>query len=78
MSKAHLAALTAFLLVLRWLAAVRLPLPVAGTVITVPALAVLAAAVIVVTAGLAALLVCRTRAEQAMIAAWHARKASAR
>ena len=43
-----------------------------------PALAVAAVAVITVAAAAVALIVYRTRAEQAMLAAWQARKAATR
>ena len=43
-----------------------------------PALAVAAVAVVTVAAAAVALIVYRTRAEQAMLAAWQARKAATR
>ena len=78
MSKAHLTALVSALLFLRWLAAGHVALTVAGATITVPALAVAAVAVITVAAAAVALIVYRTRAERAMLAAWQARKAATR
>lgn len=78
MSKAHLAALVSALLFLRWLATGHVALTVAGLTVAVPALLVAAVAAVAVTAGVVALLVYRTRAERAMLAAWQARKAAAR
>jgi hypothetical protein len=74
MTKTHLAALAAVVLAVRWLAGVHVPVAVAGAIITVPALALAALAVITVTAGLVTLLVWRTRAERAVLAAWQARQ----
>ena len=76
MSKAHLTALVSALLFLRWLAAGHVALTAGGLTATVPALVVAAAAVLTVTAAVAALIVYRTRAERAMLAAWQARKAA--
>ena len=76
MSKAHLTALVSGLLFLRWLAAGHVALTVAGATVSMPALAVTAVAVVTVTAAALALIVYRTRAEQAMLAAWQARKAA--
>lgn len=78
MSKAHLAALVAALLALHWLAVGHVTLTVAGAIVILPALLVAALAAAAVTAGVVALLVWRTRAERAMLAAWQARKAAAR
>jgi hypothetical protein len=61
-------------LFLRWLAAGQVVVTVAGTPVAVPVIAVAAVAMIAVTGALAALLVYRIRAEQAMMAAWQARK----
>jgi hypothetical protein len=69
MSKAHLTAIVSALLFLRWLATGHVAVPVGGLTATVPALAVAAAAV--------AVLVYRTRAERAMLAAWQVRTAAA-
>jgi hypothetical protein len=77
MNKTHLTALTAVVLAVRWLAGVHVPVAVfGGAIVTVPALALAALALIAVAAGLVALLVWRTRAEQAMLAAWQAGKAA--
>lgn len=74
LTKPHLTALVAVVLVLRWLTTAHLTMTAAGTTVSVPALVVVAA-VLVALAGLAAaLLVYRTRAERAMLAAWQARK----
>ena len=78
MSKAHLTALVSAVLFLRWLATGHVALTVAGATATVPALAVAAVAVITVAAAAVALIVYRTRAERAMLAAWQARKAATR
>jgi hypothetical protein len=78
MSKAHLTALVSAALFLRWLATGHVALIVAGTTATVPALAVAAAAVIAVAAAAVVLIVYRTRAEHAMLAAWQARTAAPR
>ena len=78
MSKAHLTALVSAVLFLRWLATGHVALTVAGVTATVPALAVATVAVITVAAAAVALIVYRTRAEQAMLAAWQARKAATR
>ena len=75
MSKAHLTALVSGLLFLRWLATGHVALTVAGLTATVPVLAIAAVTVVAVTAAAVALIVYRTRAEQAMLAAWQARKA---
>ncbi len=76
MSKTHLTALVSAVLFLRWLAAGHVALTVAGATVSVPALAVATVAVVTVTAAAVALIVYRTRAEQAMLAAWQARKAA--
>ena len=78
MSKAHLTALVSGLLFLRWLAAGHVALTVAGATVRVPSLDVAAVAVIAVAAAAVALIVYRTRAEQAMLAAWQARTAATR
>ncbi len=77
MSKTRLAALVTALLFARWLAVGHVALTVAGATIAVPALAVAAVTVIAVAAATAVLIVYRTRAERAMLAAWHAPKAAA-
>lgn len=63
---------------LHWLASAQVLVPVGGVAVAVPALAIFAVAVVVVMAGFAALVVWRTRAEQAMVAAWQARSAPVR
>ncbi len=80
MSKAHLTALVSGLLFLRWQATGHVALTVAGATVSAPALAVATVAVVTVTAAAVALIVyrTRTRAEQAMLAAWQARKAATR
>jgi hypothetical protein len=60
-------------LLLHWLAAAQVLVPVGGFPVAVPVLAVVVLVAVVVMGGLAALLVWRTRAEQAMVAAWQAR-----
>jgi hypothetical protein len=77
MSKAHLTAVISALMFLRWLATGHVAVTVGGVTAIVPALAVAAAAVVTVTAALAALIVYRTRAERAMLAAWQYGKAGA-
>jgi hypothetical protein len=62
----------------RWMAAARVMVPVDGVPVAVPAFAVAVLAAVVLLAGLAALVVWRTRAEQAMFAAWQARSAAVR
>jgi F0F1-type ATP synthase assembly protein I len=74
MSKAHLTALVSALLFLRWLTTGHVAMTVGGLTATVPALAVAAVAVVTVTATAATVLVYRTRAERAMLAAWQAAK----
>jgi hypothetical protein len=76
LSKPHLAAVVAVVLVLRWLTATHLTVTAAGATVSVPALVVVAAALVAVAALAAALLVYRTRAERAMLAAWRAGKAA--
>jgi hypothetical protein len=75
-SKAHLTALVLALLFLRWLVTAHVALTVGGLTAIVPALVVAAAAVIAAAAAAAALIVYRTRAERAMLAAWQAGKAA--
>jgi hypothetical protein len=77
-SKAHLTAVVSALLCLRWLATGHVALTVGGLTVTVPALAVAAAAVIAAAAAAVTVVVFRTRAERAMLAAWRAPKAAAR
>ena len=76
MSKAHLTALVSVLLFLRWLATGHVALTAGGLTATVPALAVAAVTVITATAAAVGLIVYRTRAERAMLAAWQAGKAA--
>ena len=76
MSKAHLAAAISALLFLRWLATGHVALTVGGLTATVPALVVAAVAILAVAATAAGLIVYRTRAERAMVAAWQTRKAA--
>jgi uncharacterized membrane protein YccF (DUF307 family) len=76
MSKVHLTALVSALLFLRWLAVGHVAVTVAGATVSVPALVVAAVAVVPVAAAAAVLMVYRTRAERAMLAAWQARKAA--
>jgi hypothetical protein len=64
-------------LFLRWLAMAQVMAPVDGIPVAVPALAVAVLVAVVVMAGLAALVVYRARAEQAMLAAWQPRSAAA-
>ncbi len=78
MSKARVIAVTAALLFLRWLATGHVALTAAGVTVSIPALAIAAVAVVAVTAAVAALLVYRTRAKRAMLAAWQAPKAATR
>ena len=78
MSKTHLTAVVLAVLFLRWLAVGHVALTVGGITATVPALAIVAVTVLAVTAAAVALIVYRTRAERAMLAAWQARKAAAR
>lgn len=74
MSKAHLTALASALVFLRWLVTGHVALTVGGLTATVPALAVAAVTVAAVTAAAVWLIVYRTRAERAMLAAWQAGK----
>ena len=76
MSKAHLTALAPVLLFLRWLATGQVALSAGGLTATVPALAVAAVTVITATAAGVGLIVYRTRAGRAMLAAWQAGKAA--
>jgi hypothetical protein len=76
MSKAHLTAVVSALLFLRWLATGHVALTVGGLTAVVPALAVAAVAVLTLTAAAVWLVVYRTRAERAMLAAWQAGKAA--
>lgn len=78
MSKPRLIAAVAAVVFLRWLTVARVTITVAGIPVSVPAFAVAAATVLTVATALVALLVYRTRAERAMVAAWQARKAAAR
>ena len=78
MSKARLIAVVVVVLFLRWLAVGHVAVSVAGATVSVPALVVAAVAVVAVTGAVAALVVYRVRAEQAMLAAWQAQKAAAR
>ena len=65
-------------LFLRWLAAAQVMLPVDGVPVGVPVLVIAVLVAVVAMAGLAALVVWRTRAEQAMVAAWQPRTATVR
>ena len=76
MSKPHLAAVVAIVLVLRWLTAAHLTMTAAGATVSIPALVIVAVTLVAVAGIGAALLVYRTRAERAMLAAWQARKAA--
>jgi uncharacterized membrane protein YccF (DUF307 family) len=76
MTKAHLTAVISALLFLRWLATGHVAVTVGGFTATVPALAVAAVAVLTVTAAAVGLIVYRTRAERAMLAAWQTGKAA--
>jgi hypothetical protein len=76
MSKPHLAALAAVVLFLRWLVTGHVAVTAGGLTFIVPALALAAVTVLTLTAAAVALLVYRTRAEQAMLAAWQAQKAA--
>lgn len=78
MSRTHLTALVSGVLFLRWLATGHVAVMVAGFTVTVPVLAVAAVAVIAVAAAAVALIVYRTWAGQAMLAAWQAPKAATR
>ena len=78
MSKAHLTALVSALLFLRWLATGHVALTVGGLTATVPALLVAAVTAATVVTAAVALIVYRTRAERAMLAAWQTRKAATR
>jgi hypothetical protein len=78
MSKAHLTAVVSAVLFLRWLATGHVALMVGGLTATVPALLVAAVAAVTMAAAAVALIVYRTRAERAMLAAWQARKAATR
>ncbi len=77
MSKPHFAALAAVVLFLRWLVTGHVAVTAGGLTFMVPALALAAVTVLTLTAAVVALVVYRTRAEQAMLAAWQARKAEA-
>jgi hypothetical protein len=76
MSKPHLAVLAAVVLFLRWLVTGHVAVTAGGLTFIVPALALAAVTVLTLTAAAVTLLVYRTRAEQAMLAAWQARKAA--
>jgi hypothetical protein len=76
MSKAHLTAVVSALLFLRWLATGHVALTVGGLTAAVPALAVAAVVVLTLTTAAVWLVVYRTRAERAMLAAWQAGKAA--
>ncbi len=76
MSKAHLTVLAAVVLFLRWLVTGHVAVTAGGLTFIVPALAVTAVTVLTLTAAVIGLLVYRTRAEQAMLAAWQARRAA--
>jgi hypothetical protein len=76
MSKAHLTAVVSALVFLRWLAAGHVAVTVGGLTAVVPALAVAAVVVLTLTAAAVWLVVYRTRAERAMLAAWQAGKAA--
>jgi len=78
MSKTHLIAAVAVTLFLRWLATGHVALSIAGAVISVPALLVVAVTVVAVTGAAAAVVIYRTRAELAMLAARQAQEAGAR
>lgn len=78
MSKPYLIAAVCLVLFLRWLAVGQVTMTVAGAPVIVPALAVAAIAVIAAAGAVVALVVYRTRAERAMLAAWQARTAAAR
>jgi ABC-type uncharacterized transport system YnjBCD permease subunit len=73
--KPRLAAVLA-VVVVRWLTAAHLTLTVAGASVSVPALVLVAAALVALAALAVALLVYRTRAERAMLAAWQTQKAA--
>jgi hypothetical protein len=75
MSKAHLTALVSALVFLRWLVTGHVAVTVGGLTVAVPALALAAVTVAAVTAAAVWLIVYRTRAERAMLAAWQAAKA---
>lgn len=76
MSKAHLTAVVSALLFLRWLATAHVALTVGGLTAVVPALAVAAVVVLTLIAAAVWLIVYRTRAERAMLAAWQTGKAA--
>ena len=78
MSKAHLTALVSALVFLRWLVTGHVALTVGGLTATVPALPVAAVTAATVVTAAVALIVYRTRAERAMLAAWQTRKAATR
>jgi len=78
MSKPYLIAAVCLVLLLRWLAASQVTMTMAGAPVVVPALALAAVAVIAAAGAVAALVVYRIRAEQAMLAAWQARRAAGR
>lgn len=65
-------------LFLRWLAVGHVTVTADGVPVVLPALAVTAACLTAVAALLVALVVYRTRAERAMLAAWQARSAAVR
>jgi hypothetical protein len=77
MSK-FLAAAVALALFLRWLAAASVTVTVDGLPVVLPVLAVTAVPLTAISAAAVALLVYRTRAERATLAAWRARQAMAR
>jgi len=77
MSKVLVIAVLAALF-LRGLATAQVIVPVGGFPLAVPVLAIVVVTVVVAMAGLAALVVYRTRAERAMLAAWQARSAAVR
>jgi hypothetical protein len=70
MTKARLAALAVAVLVLRWLATAQVTTTVGGFPVAVPVLAFAAVTVAGVAAAVAALVICRSRAEQAAVLAW--------
>jgi hypothetical protein len=65
-------------LFLRWLVLAQVVVLVDGVPVGVPVLAITLVVAVVVMAGLGALIVYQTRAEQAMLAAWQARSAAIR
>jgi hypothetical protein len=78
MSKPYLIAAVCLALVVRWLAVSRVSVTVAGAPVVVPALALAAIAIIAVAGAVVALVVYRIWAEQAMFAAWQARRVAGR